>query len=166
MLTVLLQQIRCPIKRTRKNKFYESTQSSPFPSVHLPPIMSPDAPHRLPQSVRPAVLVIRMRSHVFVEYDYRPLIRILRIMQIPVMAGIPEHDRHIIGIRGYHGEILRIQAFQIFITEHGQPPSRQTTLPAPAPQGKPSAPRSCLQNTCCRLPSAASGSRRWLASSP
>lgn len=55
-------------------------------------------------------------------------------MQIPVMAGIPGHDRHIVGIRGNDGEILWIQTFQVFITEHGQPPSRQTTLPAPAPQ--------------------------------
>ena len=140
--------------------------SLPSSSVHLPPVMPPDAPYRLPQSIRPTVLVVRMGSLVLVEDDHRSLLRILRIMQIPVVAGIPGHDRHIVGIRGYNGEILRIQAFQIFITEHGQPPSRQTTLPAPAPQGKPSALRSCPQNTCCRLPWAISGSRRWPAFSP
>lgn len=70
--------------------------------------MLPDSSHRLPQGIRPAVLVIRMRSLVFVEYDYRPLIRILRIMQIPVMTGIPGHDRHIIDIRGDNVEILLI----------------------------------------------------------
>ena len=64
------------------------------------------APYRLPQSVRPAVLVIRMGSLVLVEYDHRSLLRILRIMQIPVMAGIPGHDRHIIDILGYDEEIL------------------------------------------------------------
>lgn len=69
---------------------------------------------------------------MLVENDHRSLLRILRIMQIPVMAGIPGHDRHIVGIRGDDGEILRIQAFQIFITEHRQPPSRQTKLPEPA----------------------------------
>ena len=121
-----------------------------FSPIHLPPVMPPDAPYRLPQSVRPAVLVVRMGSLMLVEYDYRSLLRILRIMQIPVMAGIPGHDRHIVGIRGNDGELLWIQTFQVFITEHGQPPSRQTTLPAPAPQGKPSAQRSCLQNTYCR----------------
>ena len=43
---------------------------------------------------------------MLVEYDYRPLLRILRIMQVPVMTGVPGHDRHIISIRGYDGEIL------------------------------------------------------------
>lgn len=100
--------------------------------VHLPLVMSPDAPYRLPQSVRPAVLVIRMGSLMLVEDDHRSLLWILRIMQIPVMAGIPGHDRHIIGIRGNDGEILRIQAFKVFIAEHRQSPSRQTTPPAPA----------------------------------
>lgn len=69
---------------------------------------------------------------MLVEYDHCPLLRILRIMQIPVMAGIAAHDRHVIGIRGNDGEILRIQAFQIFIAEHGQPPSRQTMRPEPS----------------------------------
>ena len=63
--------------------------------------MPPDAPYRLPQSIRPTVLVVRMGSLVLVEDDHRSLLRILRIMQIPVMAGIPGHNRHIIGIRGY-----------------------------------------------------------------
>ena len=104
-----------------------------FYPVHLPPIMPSDTLYRLPQSVRPAMLVIRMRGLVLVEDDHRSLLRILWIMQIPVMAGIPGHDRHIIGIRGYDGEILWIQALQIFVTEHRQPPSG-TTLPAPFPQ--------------------------------
>lgn len=145
---------------------FKSASQLPFPPVHLPPVMPPDTPYRLPQSVCPAVLVVRMGSLVLVEDDHRSLLRILRIMQIPVMASIPGHDCHIVGVRGYDGEILRIQTFQVFITEHGQPPSQQTTLPAPAPQGKPSAPRSCPQNTYCRSPSAASGSRRWRSSSP
>lgn len=69
---------------------------------------------------------------MLMEDDHRSLLRILQIMQIPVMTGIPGHNRHIIGIRGNDGEILRIQTFQVFITEYRQPPSRQTTLPAPA----------------------------------
>ena len=126
--------------------------SLPFSPVHLPPIMSPDAPYRLPQGVRPAMLVIRMRSLVLMEYDHRPLLRILRIMQIPVMTGIPGHDCHIISIRGYDIEIPRVQTLQIFIAEHRQPPSRQTMHPAPVLQDKPSVQRSCPQNTYCRLP--------------
>ena len=73
--------------------------------------MLPNPPYRLPQSVRPAVLVIRMGSLVLVEDDHRSLLRILRIMQIPVMAGISGHDRHIEGIRGNDGKIVRIQTF-------------------------------------------------------
>ena len=100
--------------------------------IHLPPVMPPDAPYRLSQGIRPAVLVVGMRSLVLVEYDHRPLLRIFRVMQIPVMSGIAAHDRHIIGICCYDGEILRIQVFQIFITKHEQPPSRQTTHPEPS----------------------------------
>ena len=119
---------------TKKRASLARPQMSPFSPIHLPS----------------AVLVVWMGSLVFVEYDHRILLRILRVMQVPVMTGIPGHNRHIIGIRGNDGEILRIQAFQIFIAKHGQTPSQQTALPAPAPQGKPSAPRSCPQNTCCR----------------
>ena len=60
-------------------------------------------PYRLTQSIRPAVLVIRMGSLVLVKYDHHPLnhytlLWVLRIMRIPVMVGIPGHDRHIEGI--------------------------------------------------------------------
>lgn len=108
-----------------------------FPSIQLPLIVLPNPSNRLPQGIRPAMLVIRMRSLVLVEYDHRPLIRILRIMQIPVMARVPGHDRHIKGIRGDDGEILRIQTLQVFTAEHRLPPSRRTTLPEPAPQLQP-----------------------------
>ena len=40
---------------------------------------------------------------MLVEYEHRPLIRVLPIIQIPVVAGVPGHDRHVIGIRGYDG---------------------------------------------------------------
>lgn len=73
-----------------------------------------------------------MGSLMLVEYDHCPLLRIFRIMQIPIMTGVAAHDRHIIRIRGDDGEILRIQAFQVFIAEHRQPLSRQTTRPEPS----------------------------------
>ena len=104
----------------------------PFSPVHLPPVMPPDTTYRLPQGVRPTVLVIRVGSLVFVKDDHRSLLRILRIMQVPVMPGIPGHDRHVIGIRGDNVEILRIQTLQVFITEHRQPPFWQTTHPEPS----------------------------------
>lgn len=66
-----------------------------------------------------------------VEDEHRSPLWILRTTRIPVMAGIPRHNRHIIGIRGNDGEILRIMAFQIFSTEHGQSPSQRITLPDP-----------------------------------
>ena len=106
-----------------------------LPPIHLPLIMPPDAPYRLPQGVRPAVQMVtdspRFVSMMRMKYDHRPLLRIFWIMQIPVVAGVPAHDCHIIGIRGNDGEILRIQAFQVFIAEHRQPPSRRTTNPEP-----------------------------------
>lgn len=138
------------LRFTMEGKPYSLPSIQSSSPGHLPPVMPPDAPYRLPQGIRPAMLVVRMGSLVLMEYDHRSPLRILRIMQIPVMAGIPAHDRHVIGIRGNDVEILRIQAFQIFTTEHGQPPSRRTMLPAPAPQGTPSVQHSFPQNTCCR----------------
>lgn len=93
-----------------------------------------------------------MGSLMLVKDNHRSLLRIFRIMQIPVMAGVAAHDRHIIGIRGDDGEILRIQAFQVFTAEHRQFPSRQTTRPEFVPQVKPSVQRSCPQNTYCISP--------------
>ncbi len=76
--------------------------------IHLPPIMPPNAPYRLPQGTRPAVVVIWMGGTVLMEYDHRSLLRVLRIMQIPVVLGISAHDCHIILIDGDDVEILRI----------------------------------------------------------
>ena len=103
--------------------------------------------HRLTQGVRPTVLMTRMRSLMFVEYDHRPLIRILRIMQVPIMPSVPRHDHHIESTRGDDGKILRIQALQVFTAEQRQPPSRRATLPAPVPQLQPSEWHSFQQNT-------------------
>ena len=125
-----LNQLR--IRLFHEHSTLKRARLSSFSPIHMPFIMLTYASNRLPQGVRPAVLVIRMRCPVLVEYDHGSLLWILRIMQIPVMTGIPGHDCHIIGIRGYDGKILRIQTFQVFITEHRQPPSRQTTLPEPA----------------------------------
>ena len=98
--------------------------------------MSPDAPHRLPQGTRPAMQVVtdspRSVRMMRMEYDYCPLIWILRIMQVPVVAGVSGHDRHIIGVSGNDGEVFRIQTFQIFATKHEQPPFLQTMPPEPA----------------------------------
>ena len=101
--------------------------------IHLPLVMPSDAPYRLPQGVRPAVHMIPNPSFsvrmMRMKYDHRSLLRILRIMQIPVMPGIVALYRHIILIDGDYVEILRIQILQIFTAEHRQPPSWQTTLP-------------------------------------
>jgi len=98
--------------------------------------MSPDAPYCLPQVVRPIVMVIRVKNLMLVKDDHHSLFRILRIMQILVMTGIPGHDRYIIDIRGIDGKILRIQALQAFIIKHLQPLSRQTAHPEPVLQRK------------------------------
>ena len=84
-----------------------------------------DAPYRLPQGIRPTVLVVRKGCLMLVAYDHRSLL-------IPVMTVIAAHNRHIIGIRSNNGEILRIHAFQIFLTGHRQPPSQRTTHPEPS----------------------------------
>ena len=97
---------------------------------------TPEVEKKILQRIRPLnidadVEILRTFTvgMMVIKYDHRTPLQILRIMQVPVMAGIPAHDRHIIGIRGDDVEILRIQAFQVFTVEHRQPPSRQTTLP-------------------------------------
>lgn len=149
-----LNQLR--IRLFQEHSTPKRAHLSPFSPIHMPFIMLTYASNRLPQGVRPTVLVVRMGSLVLVEYDHRSLLRILRIMQIPVMAGISGHDRHIEGIRGNDGKILRIQIFQVFTVEHRQPPSWKTTLPEPAPPPLPSARCSCqrgISRRYCRAPS-------------
>ena len=46
---------------------------------------------------------------MLVKYDHRFLLWILRIIQIPVMAGITAHDLYIIGVSSNDVELLRIQ---------------------------------------------------------
>lgn len=71
-----------------------------FSPIHLPPIMPLDTPHRLPQSIHLTMMVIQMGCLVLMEYDHRSLLRVLRIMQIPVMPCVSAHDRRIILICG------------------------------------------------------------------
>jgi len=40
--------------------FFAAFSQQADSSVHLPPVMPLDAPHRLPQRIRPAMLMIRM----------------------------------------------------------------------------------------------------------
>lgn len=51
--------------------------------------------HRLVQSICSAMLMIRALEEVLVKYDERLLCRILRTIQIPVMARIPALNRDI-----------------------------------------------------------------------
>ena len=117
--------------------------SSGRSSHQLPLIVPPDSSHCLPQRILSAVLVIWMRSLVLMKYDHGPLVRIFRIVQVPVVTGVSGHDRHIVGICCNDGEVRRIQTLQIFITEHWQPPSR-TRHPAPVQQLYPPDPKSVV----------------------
>ena len=98
--------------------------------------MPADAPYRLPEGVRPAVQMIADPSSsvgmMGMKYYHRSPLRILRIMQIPIMAGVSALDRHIILIHIDDLEILRIQAFKISCVKHWQPPSRRTMPPEPS----------------------------------
>lgn len=118
--------------------------SSPF---HLPLIMPLDAPHRLLQAVRPAVLVVWVKKFVLMEYNHCPAFWILRIVQIPIVPRVLRPDCQIINIFGYNEEILRIQTLKFFITKHRHPPSRKTMLPKPAPPRRLPVEHPCPQNT-------------------
>ena len=67
-----------------------------------------NASHRLVQSIRSAMLMIRTLEEMFMKYDERLLCRILRTMQIPVMTRIPALNRDIPIIHQNDIEVPRI----------------------------------------------------------
>ena len=119
-----------------------------------------NSPHRLPQCIRPGMLVIRMRSLMLMEHNHRFSCRPFAVMDVPYMPGVPGHNGHIIIADGNNAEVLWVQAFQIFRIKHSAPPFLQTMQPMPALPPPPSALNPFHQNTYCRLLSEASGSHR------
>jgi hypothetical protein len=83
--------------------------SDRFPAIQLEPIMALYASYHLPKAVSSAMQMIRQISIMTMKYDDGPLLRILRIVQIPIMPGASAHDRYIVFINRYDTEILRIQ---------------------------------------------------------
>ena len=67
-----------------------------------------NASHRLVQSIRSAMLMIRTLEEMFMKYDERLLCRILRTMQIPVVTGVPALNRDISIIHQNDIEVPRI----------------------------------------------------------
>ena len=135
--------------------FFAAFSQQADSSIHLPSVMSLDAPHRLPQRISPAMLVIRMWCLMLMKDNTAAFPRILRVMDIPVMPRIPGHYRYIIFIRNDDGKIFSIQAFQFFFTEQYPAPPSGTTLPEPFPQYLPPLLSSGPQNTSGTLSSEA-----------
>ena len=92
-------------------------------ALHLPPVVALYAPDSLLQTIRTTVLVIWMRCLMLVEYDACSRCWILRIMDEPVMSGIPAHNRHIKIVCENDGEILWIQYRKGFRIKHRPSPS-------------------------------------------
>ena len=91
--------------------------------------------HRLVQSIRSAMLMIRALEEVLVKYDERLLCRILRTMQVPVMTRIPALNRDISIIHQNDIEVLRIDFLKATFIKHRHHPSLYgTRLPMPALQ--------------------------------
>ena len=76
-----------------------------FSPIHLPPIMAPNTPNRLPEAVSKPMLVVRMAVFVFVEDDTRCISRNAGAMQVPVMPCVPALDDHIVLIHRDNIEI-------------------------------------------------------------
>ena len=53
---------------------------------------------------------------MFMKYDAGSLSRILRIMDVPYMPGVPGHNGHIIIIYCNNGKVFRIQNLHVGIT--------------------------------------------------
>ena len=115
--------------------------------IYYPSVMPLDAPYRLPQRIRPAMLMIRMWCLMLMKDNTAAFPRILRVVDVPVMPRIPGHYRYIIFIRRNDSKIFPIQAFQFFFTEQYPAPPFGTTLPVPFPQYLPPLPSSGPQNT-------------------
>lgn len=64
--------------------------------------------HRLIQSIRFAMLMIRALEEVLVKYDERLLCRILGAVQVPIMTGVPTLNRDISIIHQNDIEVPRI----------------------------------------------------------
>ena len=91
-------------------------------ALHMPPVVALYAPDSLLQTISTTVLMIWMRCLMLVEYDTCSRCRILRIMDEPVMSGIPAHNRYIKGICEDDGEVLRIQSGEISCIKHSLSP--------------------------------------------
>lgn len=59
---------------------------------------------------------------MLIEYNAGSRYQILRIMNEPVIPGVPAHDRHIKGIRVDDGKVLWIQYGEVIRIKHRQPP--------------------------------------------
>ena len=135
--------------------FFAAFSQQSDSSIHLPSVMSLDAPYRLPQRICPAMLMIRMWCLMLMKNNTAAFPRILRVVDIPVMPRIPGHYRYIIFIRDNDGKIFRIQAFQFLFTKQYPPPPSGTTLPMLFPQYLPLLLPSGPQNTSGTLSSEA-----------
>ena len=76
-----------------------------FSPDHLKYIMALDASHRLPQTSRPTMTVIRLRCIMFMENDTFPFSHVLRIMYVPDMSCVLRLDFHIIVFRQNNIEV-------------------------------------------------------------
>ena len=91
-------------------------------ALHLPPVVALYAPDSLLQTICTTVLMIWMRRLMLVKYDACSRCRILRIMDKPIMTGIPAHNRYIKGICEDDGEVIRIQSGKISCIKHSLSP--------------------------------------------
>ena len=75
-------------------------------SLQLPPVVALYAPDSLLQTIRTTVLVIWMGCLMLMKYDTGSRSGILRIMNEPIVPGVPAHNRYIKGIRKDDGEVF------------------------------------------------------------
>ena len=71
--------------------------------------MFTDISHRSPKAFLMPLKMVGQIPIVAVKENDRTGIRILRVMQIPVMTCISAHDRQVILIHGNHIEILSVK---------------------------------------------------------
>lgn len=75
---------------------------------HLPLIMSLDTFYRLSQCICSSMLMIWMLKSMLMKQNQRFILRILCIMQIPIMTGVPALYCYILPIKHNHIKILLV----------------------------------------------------------
>ena len=77
-----------------------------------------NASHRLVQSIRSAMLMIRTLEEMFMKYDERLFHWVFRAVQVPIMTGIPALNGYVLIVHQYDIEVSGIDFLKAISIKH------------------------------------------------